>query len=315
MEKEQLKLILKANLFTKKGIINGRKLKKEFVNNTDLSKEIIAYTSFCPNKCPEALRIKFILNDIIEFPKCKNCGYNTKWSNQKPITLDYCSVKCASSHELTREKVRKTNLEQFGVEQIMKSDIFKTRYKNTCLDKYGVDNVSKTKSVKEKRIETNIRNWGVENVSQSNIIHLSKQETCLKNNGTNFPAQNEIIFKKQESACGKVHKFNNTDLTSQGSYELYFLNLMNNKSLINEIHQGKSFTYKFNSKIHTYHADFYFRNINIEIKSTWFYNKNGKDINLQNKNQIKWDTVRNLGEQIIVLMSKKEIENFVNSLN
>ena len=85
----------------------------------------------------------------------------------------------------------------------------------------------------------------MENVSQSNIIHLSKQETCLKNNGTNFPAQNEIIFKKQESACGKVHKFNNTDLTSQGSYELYFLNLMNNKSLINEIHQGKSFTYKF----------------------------------------------------------------------
>ncbi len=313
MKNSEIKLIIETTFLRKDNSINGRKLKKEFINETEISKNILINTLFCPHNCPETLRAKFILNNITEFPKCKNCGNNTKWSTQAPKTLDYCSIKCASSHDLTRKKVRTTNLERFGVEQIMKSEKFKNNYKNTCLNKYGVDNVSKVNSVKEKKIETNLKNWGVENVSQSEIIHLSKQNTCFKNNGTNFPAQNKLIFKKQESSCGNVKKFNET-LTSQGSYELYFLTLMNEAGFIEEVHKGESFEYILLSKKHMYHADFYFRGVNIEIKSTWFYNKNGKDINLQNKNETKWSAVRDNVGKLIVLMSKKEIKDFVDSL-
>jgi hypothetical protein len=291
------------------------KLDSLIKDDPNLKNEIILATAFCPNNFPLSNRYKFILNDITEFPKCKNCQINSASFNPKNYrVLEYCSKKCASNHIETRKKVKKTNLKNFGVDHNMKSESGKTKYKKTCLKKYGVDNVSMTTFVKTKRMETNIKNWGVDNVSKNEKIKSLKQKTCFKNYGTNYPAQNEQIFKKQESTCGKIKKFKNTNLTYQGTYELYFLNLMHQKKLINEISNGKSFTYILNNKKHVYYTDFYFRNINVEIKSTWFYNKNGKDLNLEQKNKTKWDAVKNSGENILILMSKLDIKNFVDSL-
>ena len=292
-----------------------KKLNNLIIEKPYLKEQIIKSTNFCPINFPISNRYKFIISDIKEMPKCKNCNKNDvsfNFTNYK--LLDYCSKTCASSHILTRDKVKKTNKNKFGVEQIMQSIIFQEQYKKTCMEKYGVDNVSKLESIKNKKVETTIKNWGVNNISQNSDIHLLKQKTCFANYGTNYPAQNKEVFKKQESTCGNVILFEETGLTSQGSYELYFLKLMKEKGLISEVFNGNSFCYLLNSKKHIYHSDFYFRNINIEIKSTWFYNKNGKDLNLQEKNESKWSAVRDSGENIVVLMSKKEIKKFVESI-
>lgn len=402
MKIEELKSVLKVNFLTKLNTINGRKLKKEFKNKTNLSIELINNTLFCPSDCPETIRAKFIFNNITEFPKCKNCGQNTKWSNQAPKTLDYCSVKCASSHDLTRNKVKKTNLKKFGVEQIMQSDVFKKQYKNTCLEKYGVDNISKLDSVKEKKIKTNLKNWGVENVSknkeiqqrkiksnleklgceypiqnltikektkktnnnkydvdytlQSNVVKEKskttnkqrygveysmqnkeikqkaiktikekddiwkqnvkdkRKSTCVKKYGVEYPSQNESVFLKQQRSSAQIHLYKNTSFKYQGSYEFLFLKLMDEKGFLPEISVPKTVNYTLNNNMHVYFPDFQFRGQIIEIKSTWTYNKNGKDKLLEDENESKWSAVRDSGEKLIVLMSKEEIKKFVDSI-
>ena len=43
----------------------------------------------------------------------------------------------------------------------------------------------------------------------------------------------------------------------------------------------------------------------IEIKSNWTYNKSGKDKELELENETKWQSVRDFGDEIIILFSKK----------
>ena len=74
---------------------------------------------------------------------------------------------------------------------------------------------------------------------------------------------------------------------------------------------GDSFFYNLDGESHTYHVDFKFRGKQIEIKSGWTYNKNGKDMKLQRLNETKWSSTRDCGEELIVLIDKKEILGFV----
>jgi len=52
----------------------------------------------------------------------------------------------------------------------------------------------------------------------------------------------------------------------------------------------------------------------IEIKSSWTYNRNGKDDLLGFKNETRWQTVRDLGDDIVILKSKEEIKNYVDNI-
>jgi hypothetical protein len=89
---------------------------------------------------------------------------------------------------------------------------------------------------------------------------------------------------------------------------------MDDKGLLNDISNGKSYNYKFNNKVRVYHSDFLFNNITIEIKSSWTYNRNNKDELLQLKNETRWQTVRDLGDDIVILKSKEEIKNYVDNI-
>jgi glycerophosphoryl diester phosphodiesterase len=51
--------------------------------------------------------------------------------------------------------------------------------------------------------------------------------------------------------------------------------------------------------------------MSIEIKSSWTYNKNGKDKILEEKNKIKWKTAKSLGLNFRVLFSKNDIDNLI----
>jgi len=121
-----------------------------------------------------------------------------------------------------------------------------------------------------------------------------------------------LVINKKSSF--KIHIYNNTNLTYQGSYEKYFLELMDDKGLLNDILNGKSYNYKLNNKIRAYHSDFLFNNHTIEIKSSWTYNRNNKDELLQLKNETRWQTVRDLGDDIVILKSKEEIKNYVDNI-
>jgi len=99
-----------------------------------------------------------------------------------------------------------------------------------------------------------------------------------------------------------------------GTFELYFLEKMEEKSLLNEVKSGRSFNYVFDNKNHVYHTDFFYNGENIEIKSGWTYDNNGTNELLKRRNDTKWKSVISSGERIRVLFSKKEIAEFVDGI-
>ena len=133
---------------------------------------------------------------------CDSCGIinNMLWKtyikNTKNETNIYCCQKCNNI------KVRKTNLEKYGVvcnsqldsnkkmvadkwdnktvEQIEK--IIDNR-RETCIEKYGVDYYTKTDEFKVKSKETWMERYGVENPSYSEDVKQKRVKTKLENFG------------------------------------------------------------------------------------------------------------------------------------
>jgi len=126
--------------------------------------------------------------------------------------------------------------------------------------------------------------------------------------------QSREIFSKAIKTRFKIEKYGNANFKYQGSFERYFLEQLEEKELLCELSVGKSYSYILKEEQHVYHSDFIFRNITIEIKSNWTYNKNGKDKELELKNETKWQAVRDKGDDLIVLWSKKEIKEYVTKL-
>jgi hypothetical protein len=264
--------------------------------------------------------------------KCDVCGvekiliYSKYTKNTKNLTSDYCCCnKCAMS------KQEKTCLEKYGVDYPAKDkNIFKKteqtklekygdayytnreKYKITCLEKYGVDSTNKLEKVKDKIKEAMLKNYGVESYSQTKEFLERYKITCLKKYGVDHAMHYESTFKKYMKNSFKTYKYHH--LNYQGSYEKYFLELMDEKGLLNDISNGKSYNYIFNDKKCVYYSDYLYNNITIEIKSSWTYDRNGLDSELGLKNEAKWKSVRDIGDNIITLKSKEEIKNYVDSL-
>jgi len=111
-----------------------------------------------------------------------------------------------------------------------------------------------------------------------------------------------------------VGKYKDTNIQYCGSYELYFLEKIDKLGKINLIAKGESFKYIWRDKSHVYHTDFIFDGNNIEIKSSWTYNKNGKDLELEGKNKAKWKSVADSGKILTALIGKSSIDSFIISL-
>lgn len=188
------------------------------------------------------------------------------------------------------------------------------KMKITNLEKYGTENVSSNKEIQSKKKQTCQTNYGVDNPSQSPEIKLKKKATSMTNFGVEHHLKDYDMLQKLFKSQHKVHRYKETILYYQGTYELFFLKLIEERRLLNEVSNGKSYEYNFESTKHTYHTDFHFHDTNIEIKSGWTYNKNGTDKKLEELNETKWKAVNDAGDAIIILKSKTEIQTFVNSL-
>ena len=186
--------------------------------------------------------------------KCDICGKEKRISyfsytrNIKKYNL-YTCAKCATI------KIKKTNLEKYGVENVFQSKEIKNKIKKSNLVKYGVEYTSQTKKSRDKFKLTNISRYGVENIMQTKFGFEKQQK-------------NSFLLKKH-----------NTGLYYRGSYEKDFLDFCSKNNI--KIQNGKRFEYIINNKKHYYFSDFYYTQANliVEIKSDYTYN-NDLEINL-----------------------------------
>jgi len=233
------------------------------------------YMKFCCRKCTDEFKSKQN-NEVRECLVC-NTEFRVQKSNKKKI----CSDKCRREWQLRPETIQK---------QI-------ESYKKTMQSNFGVDNSFQLEYVKDKAKETKIEKYNDKNYNNSNQMI----ETKLEKYGVTHHFKNPDMFQKNFIAQHKI-------------YEFYFLEKMEEKGFLNEITRGKSYIYEFEGSQHTYHVDFLFKNKNIEIKSGWTYNENGKNKKLQDINETKWKTVIDYGDKLEVLIDKEAIDSFVFNL-
>jgi hypothetical protein len=182
--------------------------------------------------------------------ECIICKSETKF-----ISIGYgynkcCSTKCSNNYRNVNK--RKSTLKKYGVESIFLDKKMKDKIKKTFNKKYNVDNAFQSSFFLKKRKETFLKKYGVEN-----------------------PAQDINIYNKGLKTRFAIHKYKDTNLTYQGSYELDFLEKYSNKF---KIENGPSIKYEKDNKNKVYHSDFYIpsKNLIVEIKSSWTLSKDGE---------------------------------------
>ncbi len=235
--------------------------------------------------------------------KCNsiNCDNNFTKSFRQLIKLGgYCSDCCL---EKGKEKIKKTNMEKYGVDYLLKSKEFREKgaetillkygvkhisqnqnikdmKKEKALEKYGVDCTLKSKEIREKGIKTNLIKYNCVNPMQNENIKLKIQETNMKKYGVKNYSQHKDFKEKCEQTnlnkYGVLHHSQNAEIA-----EKMFTKAFNKK--IYTLPSGKEITYQ---GYENFALDYLLQIENInendiinsrkEVPEIWYNDKNGK---------------------------------------
>jgi hypothetical protein len=157
-------------------------------------------------------KVYLYLHDLFSIPVCKNCEYNkTSFDTFTKGYHNYCSVKCSSNSKEKKEKIKKTCLEKYGVENI--GSITREQAIDTMNKKYG-GHISTTKQYKDKYKKTSLERYGEDHYSKSKFDRDNKFKT---NNPMKY---DEIINKalKTKKEKGIIYKWNDNELKDIQSY-------------------------------------------------------------------------------------------------
>lgn len=140
-------------MFSNKLKENCFKIKK----NTDLYTLLLEETSFLDIINPtDYQRMYHVKNDICEIILCKNCGKNpVKWNGKYKT---FCSRRCSNSYVDTRNKMKLSILEKYGVENVAYSEEIKEKRKLTMIERYGVESPLSSNELLEKSKKTTLKN-------------------------------------------------------------------------------------------------------------------------------------------------------------
>ena len=143
-----------------------------------------------------------IYNGIEEHPKCPTCGKPLVF---KGIFFKFCSNICAQSSNEIKQKIKKTCLEKYGVDNYNKTKESKEKIKQTCLEKYGVEYFWQSDECKEKIKQTCLEKYGVDSPLKSEKIRNKGKQTCLEKYGVDNPAKLEENKEKVKQTCLKKY--------------------------------------------------------------------------------------------------------------
>lgn len=155
------------------------------------------------NNLPFKEKIFLFINNIKEQPKCGNCGKELKFKKSlKEGYGSYCSIKCNNQSKEQKEKIKSTFTKKYGGHP-MKNENIKNKVKKTNLEKYGVDNIFKDNEyIKSKTIEK----LGVPN---PNMLETTVNKT-KKTNLEKYGVSTSLLLEKNrdKNIKSKLKKFN-----------------------------------------------------------------------------------------------------------
>lgn len=110
--------------------------------------------------------------------ECPVCGIRFEYKCCRAAYKKYCSNKCVGLSPETREKVKQTTLDRYGVENPMHLDKFKQKAMDSQIKKFG-----KFAFNTDKQKQTMMKRYGVTVPAKNKEIQKKIQETQYENNG------------------------------------------------------------------------------------------------------------------------------------
>lgn len=240
--------------------------------------------------------------------KCDICGiekelcYAKYLKNINNCNFYACSSKCA------QEKVKKTCFANFGATNASLSDEKKEKRRLTNIERFGVSNIFENKDIQNRLKEISIKRYGVDNIFKSDEFKKYMKDYNLQLYGVEYISQVPELYMKQQKSGYRLHFHENTQLYYRGTYEKDFLNFCFINNI--KIEQGKRIQYFYDESDHYYFSDFYIKskNLIVEIKSSWTYNK------YLDKNLVKQKTTIESGYNYMFIIDKnyEEFQKYLN---
>lgn len=188
--------LLKTGAYCKNCMTN---IANKKIRESKVKYDINILTGFCKENNIELIENysdKFVNRDTIIKGKCIENYCNNIFSKpfREILKLNgYCS-DC--SKELGKIKIKETNLERYGVTNVMKNETIKQKFKQSLIDKYGVEHVLKLETVKQQIKIKILEKYNVEHALQNPEIREKIKQTNLERYGVENPQQNIEVRNK-----------------------------------------------------------------------------------------------------------------------
>ena len=213
---ELIDLLQHKKILTKSNKLNPNY--KKFIND-GIMDIIYNYTNFVNNsKDIDSLkeRIYCIVHDTHP-PTCKTCHATLKFrpnANKDEKYGSFCSKSCSTKHEHTQQKMKKTNIKKYGIDNPFNDQ---EKINKIKLKKYGTVNTSSLPEVKTKIKETFNRKYGG-HPNQNEKIKQQNQQRMKTKKGVSHYSELLLSPKAREIK-------NNSDvlkqlLTNMNTYEI-----------------------------------------------------------------------------------------------
>ena len=207
---EKQKKILGPNIFKKKVLKNYYPKIIEDLDNFLIKNQEIT-------ELPFQQQFYCFLYDIKYKPKCICCNNTPRFKSIVKGYGVYCSHKCS----IKNTNIISNSYNKYGKHHMYCDDV-KEKIKKTNLEKYGVENVFQNKEIKEKIKKVNLEKYGVENPAKSEKIKKLTSDNNIKKYGVNSPSKLKEIKEKIKKI--NLEKWGNEFFTRSSKYQKNRLN-------------------------------------------------------------------------------------------
>lgn len=274
-------------------IISKKDLEKYYISENHSIKDSAVFFGVSVSSIKKLLKNYGIKKELESVKALKKETCNKKYGGNAPS----CSADVVNKMKTTKEekygdsgynnikKIKETNLNKYGVENISQASVYKDniesireKAKETCIEKYGTEKYwlnnstqEKAKQGREKARETCLKKYGTEYYSQSEKFKRLQKErtektrkTCLEKYGViNVSLVDEISLKKHF-----VYKYDGIVFDSSWELALWIYC----KDHGEEIERNPiKYEYFFEDKKYYYIPDFKYKGKIIEIKGPQFF--------------------------------------------
>lgn len=226
--------------------------------------------------------------------KCKNNICENSFCKSFRALINQGGAYCPKcTKENTKEKTKKTFLDNYGVENPFQNKEIQNKIKQTNFKKYGVENPSQNNKICEKRKQTYFEKTGYENAMHNPEAKEKLKQTNLTKYDVEHPMQNKEVQDRASKNAYKAYDYtcpSGKIIRLQGYEKFGYKYLIDHGFDEDDIVTGSknvpNLTWKDEEgKVHRHFVDFYIKSLNkcIEIKSTWTFEHDKEYILLKQK--------------------------------